>query len=62
MNDLECPYCAEELKINNDDGFGYEEDTAHEMECYECGKKFTFQTHISFSYYPEKADCLNHDT
>ena len=57
--DVECPYCEEWLEVCHDDGFGYEEDVMHEMECHHCGKKFTFQTHISFDYYSEKADCLN---
>ncbi len=59
MNDLECPYCDAELKVNHDDGFGYAEDESHEMECDKCEKSFTFQTHINFSYHPSKADCLN---
>jgi len=59
MNDLECPYCDTELEVCHDDGFGYEEDKAHEMECSNCGKNFTFQTSIVFYYSPEKADCLN---
>lgn len=57
--DLECPYCNASLEVCHDDGFGYDEDKAHEMECDECGKNFVFQTHISFTYFPEKADCLN---
>lgn len=59
MNDLECPYCDAGNDVCHDDGFGYEEGIAHEMECCECEKIFTFQTHISFNYFPEKADCLN---
>ena len=59
MSDLECPYCGAENEVCHDDGAGYAEDEAHEMECGECEKSFTFQTHISFSYHPEKADCLN---
>ena len=59
MSDLNCPYCDAELEVCHDDGFGYEEDKAHEMECDECGKNFVFHTHISFNYHPEKADCLN---
>jgi hypothetical protein len=59
MSDLGCPYCETGLDICHDDGFGYEEGMAHEMECRECGKNFTFHTNISFSYWPEKADCLN---
>ena len=59
MYDLECPYCEQELQINHDDGFGYEEGVKHRMECSCCGKKFIFETSISFYYEPEKADCLN---
>lgn len=59
MKDLECPYCGEELEICHDDGFGYTEDELHQMECGNCEKSFVFNTSISFSYYPEKADCLN---
>lgn len=57
--DLECPYCEKELDICHDDGFGYEEGVKHQMECHHCGKNFVFETSISFSYEPEKADCLN---
>lgn len=57
--DLECPYCNASLEVCHDDGFGYDEGKSHEMECDECGKNFVFHTHISFSYHPEKADCLN---
>ncbi len=57
--DLECPYCCADLNVNHDDGFGFEEDVAHEMDCHECQKTFTFQTSISYSYAPKKADCLN---
>jgi len=59
--DLECPYCNVELEVNHDDGFGYEEDTDHQMECDECGKSFVFQTSISYHYTSQKADCLNDD-
>jgi len=57
--DLECPYCGKGLNVNHDDGFGYEEGTAHEMECKHCNKSFVFYTSISFDYESEKADCLN---
>lgn len=57
--DLECPYCEQELDINHDDGFGYEEGISHQMKCWDCGKSFVFQTSISFYYEPSKADCLN---
>jgi len=57
--DINCPYCEKGLDINHDDGFGYEEDVTHEMECKHCGKSFVFTTSIMFYYKPEKADCLN---
>lgn len=59
MSDLECPYCDAANEVCHDDGFGYEEDQAHAMECSECGKNFVFFTCISFDYSPRKADCLN---
>ena len=59
MSDLECPYCEAEQEVCHDDGFGYEEDQRHEMECSECEKSFVFTTSISYFYCPEKADCLN---
>ena len=59
MSDLECPYCGADCKVCHDDGFGYAEDVAHEMECHDCGKNFVFNTAISFHYSPAKADCLN---
>ena len=57
--DLECPYCEAELYVCHDDGFGFDEDVQHEMQCDRCEKNFTFQTCISHDYYAEKADCLN---
>ena len=62
MSDLECPYCGAELDLCHDDFFGYDEDSAHEMQCYECDKNFVFNMHISYDYVPEKADCLNGST
>ncbi len=59
MNDMECPYCGAENEVCHDDGHGYAEDQRHEHECWYCKKSFVFTTSISFSYYPEKADCLN---
>ncbi len=59
MSDLECPYCEADLDVCHDDGFGYSEGVAHEMQCYECEKNFVFHTSISFYYEPKKADCLN---
>lgn len=57
--DLECPYCKKECSVNHDDGFGFEPDVKHQMQCPHCQKTFVFQTSISFSYEAEKADCLN---
>lgn len=49
MSDVTCPYCGEEQEINHDDGYGYEEDEAHEQDCL-CGKTFRFNTRISYNY------------
>ena len=57
--DLKCPYCEAELQVNHDDGFGYEEDVKHQMDCDACDRTFVFTTSISFSYESERADCLN---
>lgn len=59
MSDLNCPYCDAGLDVCHDDGFGYQEDVNHQMECSDCGKNFVFTTSISFYYEPEQADCLN---
>lgn len=59
MKDIECPYCDHGQEICHDDGFGYEENRAHQMQCSNCDKYFVFYTSISFYYEPEKADCLN---
>lgn len=58
-SDVECPYCGAGQEINHDDGYGYEEDRAHEQECGDCEKTFVYTTSISFSYEAKKADCLN---
>lgn len=59
MCDINCPYCDADLEVCHDDGFGYAEGVAHQMECPCCEKIFVFYTHISFYYSPQKADCLN---
>jgi hypothetical protein len=59
MSDLECPYCGADQKVNHDDGAGYDENRRHEQECRDCGKTYVFDTAISFTYTPHKADCLN---
>jgi hypothetical protein len=57
--DVTCPYCEAHEEVCHDDGFGYEEDRAHEQECSQCEKNFVFYTSISFDYDAKKADCLN---
>lgn len=57
--DVECPYCEKWNDICHDDGFGYAEDTNHQMDCEHCGKTFVFTTSISYYYEAAKADCLN---
>ena len=59
MKDINCPYCNEEIDIDHDEGQGYSEDEKHEQQCPECEKYFVFWTHTSYSYTPEKANCLN---
>lgn len=59
MNDIECPYCGSANQVCHDDGDGYAEGMAHEMECSDCKKRFVFHTTVSFNYDPKKADCLN---
>lgn len=61
MGDINCPYCGTEQEICHDDGYGYEENTKHNQECGNCGKRFVFTTEISFYYEAEEAACLNDD-
>ena len=58
-DDVQCPYCDADQEINHDDGFGYEENELHEMQCGECEKMFTFDTTIMYYYESYQADCLN---
>jgi hypothetical protein len=58
-NDVECPYCGEELEICHDDGYGYEEGKTFTQTCGHCDKTFTYTTSISFYYEAEKAPCQN---
>lgn len=60
-HDTECPYCQAGIKINHDDGQGYEEDTFHQQQCPKCGKYFVFTRQITYTYETQKADCLNDD-
>ena len=57
MNELECPYCGEDLGDYVDDC--HESDVEYEYECSKCGKSFIFiiEYYPCFSSY--KADCLN---
>jgi transposase-like protein len=50
MPDIKCPYCEEELYINHDDGYGYEEDKTFEQDCSLCGRTFTYTTTYKFHY------------
>lgn len=58
MKDATCPYCGAAVKIDHDDGYGYEEGTMHQQECV-CGKTFTYCTAIHFTYTTHQAECLN---
>jgi len=55
----QCPYCHDEVEINHDDGYGYEEDNIFNQYCGNCGKTFIYTTSIHFYYDLERADCLN---
>ena len=55
----ECPYCEKEVKLNHDDGEGFEEDKVYNRQCSNCGKKFIYITRISFTHTGFKAPCLN---
>lgn len=57
--DIDCPYCGHYQDIDHDDGYGYQEDTAHNQQCESCDKTFVYFTSISFYYESQKADCLN---
>lgn len=59
MSDVKCPYCAADVEINHDDGYGYEEDETHQQKCPYCKKTFIYTTAFHFSYGVSKADCLN---
>jgi len=59
MDEVTCPYCGADQAINHDDGYGFEEDSKHEQECYVCEKTFVYTTAISYNYNVYKADCLN---
>lgn len=54
-----CPYCNEELEINHDDGYGYEEYTIHEQSCSNCNKTFRYTTSISIHYKLKELPCAN---
>jgi hypothetical protein len=54
-----CPYCGKDIKINHDDGYGYQEDEIYQQVCSNCGKTFVYEVCINYSYYIEKANCLN---
>jgi glutaredoxin len=59
MRDIECPYCKEEVEIDHDDGYGYEEGKVFNQECEHCNKTFTYTTSISYCHEAQQAPCLN---
>lgn len=58
-SNIRCPYCNADIKIDHEDGHGYEEGETHKQECPVCDKVFKFYTHVSFSYEVGKCDCQN---
>ena len=56
---VECPYCEAWNEICHDDGFFFEENTKHEMQCDHCEKYFVFETEITYNFSASRADCLN---
>ena len=46
MSDVNCPYCGADQEINNDDGYGLEENGDYYQECVACEKEFNFTTSI----------------
>lgn len=58
MSYVQCPYCKVENEINHDDGFGYEEDVEHELQCDSCNKSFIFLTSITYNF---DSYCGNYD-
>jgi hypothetical protein len=59
MSDVNCPYCGVNLEINQDHGYGYEEDRKHEQQCRKCEKVFVYTTSIHIYHEAEVAPCLN---
>ncbi len=59
MREAECPYCKEDVEINHDDGYGYEEGQTYQQQCGSCEKTFVYYTSIHFSYNEYEAPCLN---
>lgn len=55
--DSECPYCEEEIDLDN--GEGRQEDEVYEDTCPHCYRSFVYTISYSVHYYPEKAACLN---
>jgi len=56
---IKCPYCGQEIEIDHEDGYGYEEEEIHTQECDHCGKTFKYYTYVHFSYEVGKCDCHN---
>ena len=58
-NNAECPYCGNEVEIDHDDGYGYEEDKLFEQDCPHCGKTFGYRTTLHYYYDAKKVPCFN---
>lgn len=57
MNETNCPYCNDVVKI--DLGEGFEEDRLYETCCNSCEKVFVYSVSISYTVESAVADCLN---
>lgn len=53
-----CPYCNTPQYSLDDADLSYEQDAEHEIECqhFDCGKKFTLSTNVSYSWNTQVPD------
>lgn len=49
-DEIICPWCGEIQDMTDDCDVMYEDGTHEDIECSDCGKKFTVTTNISYSY------------
>ena len=59
MDEVTCPYCGKECKINHDDGAFYDEDKIEELECSHCDKIFMVSTYTIRNFEGHKCPCKN---